>query len=37
MSQFVQNFINGAVVESQSQRVTSVFNPATGEETKKSN
>lgn len=35
MSQFVQNFINGAVVESQSQRVTSVFNPATGEETKK--
>ncbi|NBB67824.1 CoA-acylating methylmalonate-semialdehyde dehydrogenase [Mannheimia haemolytica] len=35
MSQFVQNFINGAVVESQSQRVTSVFNPTTGEETKK--
>ncbi|QLB43995.1 CoA-acylating methylmalonate-semialdehyde dehydrogenase [Mannheimia pernigra] len=35
MSQFVQNFINGATVESQSQRITSVFNPATGEETKK--
>ncbi|QIM67718.1 methylmalonate-semialdehyde dehydrogenase (acylating) [Mannheimia granulomatis] len=35
MSQFVKNFINGVVVESQSQRVTSVFNPATGEETKK--
>lgn len=35
MSQFVKNFINGTVVESQSQRMTSVFNPATGEETKK--
>ncbi|AHG80553.1 Methylmalonate-semialdehyde dehydrogenase [Mannheimia varigena USDA-ARS-USMARC-1388] len=35
MSQFVQNFINGVAVESQSQRITSVFNPATGEETKK--
>ncbi|MEG9489549.1 CoA-acylating methylmalonate-semialdehyde dehydrogenase [Mannheimia indoligenes] len=35
MSQFVQNFINGMAVESQSQRITSVFNPATGEETKK--
>ncbi|MFA9488073.1 MULTISPECIES: CoA-acylating methylmalonate-semialdehyde dehydrogenase [unclassified Mannheimia] len=35
MSQFVQNFINGVAVESQSQRFTSVFNPATGEETKK--
>ncbi|QLB15903.1 methylmalonate-semialdehyde dehydrogenase (acylating) [Mannheimia granulomatis] len=35
MSQFVKNFINGAVVESRSQRVSSVFNPATGEETKK--
>ncbi|MEG9488098.1 CoA-acylating methylmalonate-semialdehyde dehydrogenase [Mannheimia indoligenes] len=35
MSQFVQNFINGTAVESQSQRITSVFNPATGEETKK--
>lgn len=35
MSQFVQNFINGVAVESQSRRVTSVFNPATGEKTKK--
>lgn len=35
MSQFVKNFINGMVVESQSQRITSVFNPATGEEIKK--
>lgn len=35
MSQFVKNFINGVAVESQSQRTSSVFNPATGEETKK--
>lgn len=30
MSDVVKNFINGAVVESESTRVTSVFNPATG-------
>ncbi|MGQ8820823.1 CoA-acylating methylmalonate-semialdehyde dehydrogenase [Bibersteinia trehalosi] len=35
MSQFIKNFINGVAVESQSQRITSVFNPATGEEIKK--
>ncbi|WP_373820221.1 CoA-acylating methylmalonate-semialdehyde dehydrogenase [Glaesserella sp.] len=35
MSQFISNFINGVQVESQSQRCASVFNPATGEETKK--
>lgn len=35
MSLFVKNFINGEAVESQSQRTVSVFNPATGEESKK--
>lgn len=35
MSQFIKNFINGETVESQSQRITTVFNPATGEEIKK--
>ncbi|MGV6988088.1 CoA-acylating methylmalonate-semialdehyde dehydrogenase [Testudinibacter sp. P80/BLE/0925] len=34
MSQFIPNFINGHVVESQSDRLTPVFNPATGEQTK---
>ncbi|QLB20794.1 methylmalonate-semialdehyde dehydrogenase (acylating) [Vespertiliibacter pulmonis] len=31
MSEFVKNFINGVIVESESQRITSVFNPATGQ------
>lgn len=35
MSQFIKNFINGEAVESQSQRTSSVFNPATGEEIRK--
>lgn len=35
MGQFIKNFINGEVVESQSQRISSVFNPATGEEIRK--
>ncbi|TNH15042.1 methylmalonate-semialdehyde dehydrogenase (CoA acylating), partial [Testudinibacter sp. TR-2022] len=34
MSQFIPNFINGKTVESQSARLTPVFNPATGEQTK---
>lgn len=34
MSQFIPNFINGETVESQSSRLTPVFNPATGEQTK---
>lgn len=35
MTQFVPNFINGVALESQSQRMLPVFNPATGEEIKK--
>lgn len=35
MSQFVPNFINGMTLESESSRLSSVFNPATGEELKK--
>lgn len=31
MSSIVQNFINGNIIESQSLRVSNVFNPATGE------
>lgn len=34
MSSIVQNFINGNVIESQSQRISNVFNPATGESIK---
>ncbi|MDA3979304.1 MULTISPECIES: CoA-acylating methylmalonate-semialdehyde dehydrogenase [Gallibacterium] len=34
MNQVIPNFINGQIVESQSQRSSFVYNPATGEQTK---
>ncbi|MFC0309106.1 CoA-acylating methylmalonate-semialdehyde dehydrogenase [Gallibacterium trehalosifermentans] len=34
MTQVIPNFINGQIVESQSQRAAFVYNPATGEQTK---